>query len=206
MDRLVVMGIDTTQYAQLSRELAAGKVSVTLRGTDSTDEMASFSSRGPGTGFGLKPDLVAPGVEIRSAIPTSMYEPGVYRMSGTSMASPHVAGAAALLRQLRPDQDPDGIRSALVGTAKELAGTGPTAQGGGRLDVAAAASATLTAFPTSVSFGLADLADRTVGGTAKVRLANPGRKPLAVTLSSTGPTAVSPSRVTVPAGGRQPSP
>ncbi|MEU7072352.1 S8 family serine peptidase [Streptomyces narbonensis] len=201
MDRLVVMGIDTTQYAQLSRELAAGKVSVTLRGTDSTDEIASFSSRGPGTGFGLKPDLVAPGVEIRSAVPTSMYGPGVYRMSGTSMASPHVAGAAALLRQLRPDQDPDGIRSALVGTAKQLAGTGPTVQGNGRLDVAAAASATLSASPTTVSFGLADLADRTVGARAKVRLANPGTKPLTVNLGSTGPTTVSPQRVTVPAGG-----
>ncbi|WP_168713653.1 S8 family serine peptidase [Streptomyces sp. A0642] len=201
MDRLVVMGIDTTQYAQLSRELAAGKVSVTLRGTDSTDEIASFSSRGPGTGFGLKPDVVAPGVEIRSAIPTSMYEPGVYRMSGTSMASPHVAGAAALLRQLRPDQGPDGIRSALVGTAKPLPGSGPTTQGGGRLDVAAAASATLGASPATVSFGLADLADRTVGATAKVKLTNAGNEPLTTTLSSTGPTTLSPARVTVPARG-----
>ncbi|MFF0740458.1 S8 family serine peptidase [Streptomyces sp. NPDC004111] len=201
MDRLVVMGIDTTQYAQLSRELAAGKVSVTLRGTDSTDEIASFSSRGPGTGFGLKPDLVAPGVEIRSAIPSSMYAPGVYRMSGTSMASPHVAGAAALLRQLRPEQAPDAIRSALVGSAKPLTGTGPTVQGNGRLDVAAAASAVLGASPASVSFGLADLTNRTVGGTAKVRLTNPGKKPLTTTLSSSGPTTVFPSRVTVPAQG-----
>nr|WLD25882.1 hypothetical protein [Streptomyces sp.] len=200
MDRLVVMGIDTTQYAQLSRELAAGKVSVTLRGTDATDRIASFSSHGPGTGFGLKPDLVAPGVEIRSTIPTSMYAPGVHRMSGTSMAAPHVAGAAALLRQLHPHQKPAGIRSALVGTAKQLTGTGPTAQGNGRLDVAAAASATLGASPTTLSFGLADLADRTVGGTAQVRLTNPGRKPLTVALGSSGPTTVTPSRVTVPAG------
>ncbi|GAA3487036.1 S8 family serine peptidase [Streptomyces cremeus] len=201
MDRLVMMGIDTTQYDQLSRRLAAGKVSVTLRGTDSTDEIASFSSRGPGTGFGLKPDLVAPGVEIRSAIPSSMYGPGVYRMSGTSMASPHVAGAAALLRQLRPDQGPDGIRSALIGSAKPLAGTGPAVQGNGRLDVAAAAKATLGASPSAVSFGLADLSGRTVGGTAKVRLTNPGKAPLTTTLSSSGPATVSPSRVTVPAGG-----
>ncbi|WP_308072690.1 S8 family serine peptidase [Streptomyces bambusae] len=200
MDRLVVMGIDTTQYAQLSRALATGRPSVTLRGTDATDRIASFSSRGPGTGFGLKPDLVAPGVEIRSTIPTSMYGPGVYRMSGTSMASPHVAGAAALLRQLRPDQGPDAIRSALVGTTKPLAGTGPTAQGSGRLDVAAAASAALGAAPTSVSFGLADLRGRTVGGTAKVRLTNPGKKPLTVTLGSTGPATVSPQRATIPAG------
>ncbi|KKZ71721.1 S8 family serine peptidase [Streptomyces showdoensis] len=201
MDRLVVMGIDSTQYAQLSRELAKGRVSVTLRGTDSTDDIASFSSRGPGTGFGLKPDLVAPGVEIRSTIPTSMYAPGVYRMSGTSMASPHVAGAAALLRQLRPDQDPDAIRSALVGSAKQLTGTGPSVQGNGRLDVAAAASSVLTASPATLSYGLADLTHGTVGGTAKVRLANPGGHPLTVDLGATGPVTVSPRRVTVPARG-----
>ncbi|MFE1949682.1 S8 family serine peptidase [Streptomyces sp. NPDC059524] len=201
MDRLVVMGIDATQYEPLSRALAEGKVSVTLRGTDSTDEIASFSSRGPGTGFGLKPDLVAPGVEIRSTIPSALYEPGVYRMSGTSMASPHVAGAAALLRQLRPDQDPDAIRSALVGSAKPLTGTGPSVQGNGRLDVAAAASATLGASPSSLSFGLADLAGRTVGGTEKFRLTNPGKEPLTTKLSSSGPVTVSPAEVTVPAGG-----
>ncbi|MEV7419684.1 S8 family serine peptidase [Streptomyces sp. NPDC089919] len=200
MDRLVLMGIDATQYAQLSRKLAAGKVSVTLRGTDATDQIASFSSRGPGTGFGLKPDLVAPGVEIRSTIPKALYGPGVYRMSGTSMAAPHVAGAAALLRQLHPGQRPDAIRSALVGTAKALTGTGPTTAGSGRLDVAAAAAATVTTSPTALSFGLADLRARTVGGTAKIRLANPGRTPRTVTLSGTGPTTVSPSRVTLPAG------
>ncbi|MFC9246238.1 S8 family serine peptidase [Streptomyces sp. NPDC057136] len=199
MDRLVVMGIDATQYAQLSRELAAGKVSVTLRGSDSTDEIASFSSRGPLARFGLKPDLVAPGVEVRSTVPAA-FGTSTYRLSGTSMASPHVAGAAALLRQLRPGHNPDEIRSALVGAAKQLTGTSPTTQGNGRLDVAAAASATLSTSPSSVSFGLADLAGTTVDATAKVRLHNPGTQPLTTTLSSTGPTTVSPERVTVPAG------
>ncbi|WP_269270354.1 S8 family serine peptidase [Streptomyces sp. H39-S7] len=201
MDHLVVMGIDATQYTELTTRLAAGKVSVTLRGTDTTDRIASFSSRGPTPGFGLKPDLVAPGVEIRSTIPTALYEPGQYRMSGTSMATPHVAGAAALLRQLHPGQPPAEVKAALVGTAKPLSGSGPTTQGSGRLDVAAAASATVSAAPASVSFGLADLSRRDVGGTAKVTLRNSGNRPVTTTLRTEGPATVSPKRVTVPARG-----
>ncbi|WP_285369840.1 S8 family serine peptidase [Streptomyces sp. RKAG293] len=201
MDHLVVMGIDATQYTELSSRLAAGKVSVTLRGTDTTDQIASFSSRGPTQSFGLKPDLVAPGVEIRSTIPKSLYGPGQYRMSGTSMATPHVAGAAALLRQLHPGQAPAEVKAALVGTAKPLRDSGTTAQGSGRLDVAAAASATVSASPASVSFGLADLSRRDVGGTAKVTLRNSGNRPVTTTLRTDGPATVSPKRVTVPAGG-----
>ncbi|MFF2009430.1 S8 family serine peptidase [Streptomyces sp. NPDC058195] len=200
MDRLVVMGVDATQYTELSARLAAGKVSVTLRGTDATDQIASFSSRGPTLAFALKPDLVAPGVEIRSTIPASLYGPGQYRMSGTSMAAPHVAGAAALLRQLHPGRTPAGIRAELIGTAKPLSGTGPTAHGSGRLDVAAAASATLSASPPSVSFGLADLSRSQVGGTAKVTLRNTGARALSATLRTDGPATVSPKRISVPAG------
>ncbi|WP_406253380.1 S8 family serine peptidase [Streptomyces atratus] len=200
MDRLVVMGIDSTQYQELSSRLAAGKVSVTLRGTDTTDRIASFSSRGPTQGFGLKPDLVAPGVEIRSTVPKSLYGPGQYRMSGTSMAAPHVAGAAALLRQLHPGRTPAEIKAELISTAKPLSGTGPTTRGAGRLDVAAAASATVSASPASVSFGLADLSRRQVGGTAKVTLHNPGKRPVTTSLRTDGPAKVWPRRVTVPAG------
>ncbi|MEE1772250.1 S8 family serine peptidase [Streptomyces sp. JV185] len=200
MDRLVVMGIDSTQYQELSSRLAAGKVSVTVRGTDTTDRIASFSSRGPTQGFGLKPDLVAPGVEIRSTVPKSLYGPGQYRMSGTSMAAPHVAGAAALLRQLHPGRTPAEIKAELIGTAKPLSGTGATTRGAGRLDVAAAASATVSASPASVSFGLADLSGRQVGGTAKVKLRNPGKRPVTASLRTDGPAKVWPRRVTVPAG------
>ncbi|MFD7070274.1 S8 family serine peptidase [Streptomyces sp. NPDC059913] len=200
MDHLVVMGIDPTQYTELSARLAAGKVSVTLRGTDTTDKIASFSSRGPTPSFGLKPDLVAPGVEIRSTIPSSLYGPGRYRMSGTSMAAPHVAGAAALLRQLHPGRTPAGIKAELMGTAKPLTGTGPTTHGAGRLDVAAAAATALIASPPSVSFGLADLSGNRVGGTTKVTLRNTGDRALSAALSTDGPATVSPKRITVPAG------
>jgi len=83
------------------------------------DIMASFSSRGPNLGIPelLKPDLVAPGVDILAA--GGVKGDVAYQlMSGTSMASPHVAGSAALLKSLHPDWSPDEIKSALMTTAK----------------------------------------------------------------------------------------
>ncbi|WP_277041060.1 S8 family serine peptidase [Actinacidiphila oryziradicis] len=201
MDKIVLMGMDETQYAELSARLADSPVSVTIRGTDVTDQIASFSSRGPSQRFELKPDLVAPGVEIRSTVPKGLYAPGEYRMSGTSMAAPHVAGAAALLRQLHPGQSPGAVKSTLVGTAKPLSGTDPTAQGSGRLDVAAAASAVLTATPATLSFGLADLSRPTIGGTRTMTLSNTGTRRLNVTLKTSGAAQVTPRHVGIAAGG-----
>ena len=67
-----------------------------------TGEIANFSSRGPSAFTGLiGPDLTAPGVTIRSAVPGSKY--AQYGWSGTSMAGPHVAGAVALLWSIRPE-------------------------------------------------------------------------------------------------------
>jgi subtilisin family serine protease len=76
--------------------------SVTVGATDSLNQIAGFSSRGPVTVDGSnrrKPDISAPGVNIRGAVPTNSYASG---WSGTSMATPHVAGAVALLWQAKP--------------------------------------------------------------------------------------------------------
>ena len=103
--------------------------------------IASFSSRGPAPySLALKPDVAAPGVDIVSPIPG-----GYGTWSGTSMATPAVAGAAALLHQRHPAWTPAQIKSALVLTARpvfnDTAHKHPTsvlAAGGGMIDVQAA--------------------------------------------------------------------
>lgn len=201
MDNLVVMGMDDRQYEELDRYVAAGPVSLEIRSEDATDQIASFSSRGPSLRWGLKPEIVAPGYEIRSTVPTSLFGPGQYYLSGTSMAAPHVAGAAALLRQLHPDQPAAELSAALIGSAKPLS-AGATAAGAGRLDIPAAADATLTSSPSTLSYGLADLSTGFVGGTKTITLHNGAAKAVTATLSASSDTVTfSKSTVTIPAGG-----
>ncbi|WP_433335383.1 S8 family serine peptidase [Spirillospora sp. CA-294931] len=196
-DRLTVLSMEQLETAKLRRHLAEGDVRLRLEGEDSTDELASFSSRGPSGRFGAKPDLVAPGVEILSTIPGGSY----YRLSGTSMAGPHVAGAAALLRQLHPKRTPTAIGGMLVGGARPLPGLTPAEQGAGRLDIPAAARTDLVAAPASLSLGLADQVGRDVRGSGSVRLTNSGTKTIRTRLRVTGKNArVSPGSVSLPAG------
>ncbi|WP_419996588.1 S8 family serine peptidase [Streptomyces boninensis] len=201
MDRLPILGVDRFQGEDLAA-MAGTDAKVTLSARDSTDEIAAFSSRGPDAGLGMKPDIVAPGVEIRSTVPKSRYPSGIKRLSGTSMATPLVAASAALLRQLHPDRTAADTTAALIGSAKHLKGVDRLAQGAGRLDVPAAADAALTAAPATVSFRLPHMDERTVSGTRTVTLHNPGDKQITGSTSASGTGAtVSPRHVTVPAHG-----
>ncbi|SCL46954.1 Subtilase family protein [Micromonospora eburnea] len=208
LDRLVVLDVgDEGQYQQLRTLLDAGRVRVTVSGEDATDRIASFSSRGPDPRWRLKPEIVAPGVEILSSVPTALWEPGVYRFSGTSMAAPHVAGAAALLRQLWPDASAERITAALIGSATAVPDAGPGVAGAGRLNIPAALSATVTADPPALSFGLADMSPGGVQAADTVTLRNDGDRPARLRLGivpgpgSPGQVRVEPAQVTVPAGG-----
>ncbi|MGD2159291.1 MAG: S8 family serine peptidase, partial [Anaerolineales bacterium] len=130
------------------------------------DIIASFSSRGPGVGNVLKPDITAPGVNIlaQGYDPTATGEDrhlGFGQNSGTSMAAPHVAGAAALLRQIHPTWSNGAIKSALMSTSKYVGvwnGDGSHAQpldmGAGRLDLTNAADPGVILYPPSLSFGV----------------------------------------------------
>ncbi|HZM74327.1 MAG TPA: S8 family serine peptidase [Candidatus Limnocylindrales bacterium] len=110
------------------------------------DTVAWFSSRGPSTFDLLAPTLGAPGVNILAAYREISGDPLQYNIiRGTSMASPHVAGAGALMRALHPSWSPAQIRSALAGTAdpqglrqENGAPADPLDVGSGRLDLSAA--------------------------------------------------------------------
>ena len=98
------------------------------------DEIAEFSSRGPrGVDSFLKPEVTAPGVNIFAANMGSGTD-GI-SMSGTSMAAPHVAGAAALIKQANPAWSPEDVKAALMNTSVDLADSTPIPRSGsGRID------------------------------------------------------------------------
>lgn len=95
------------------------------------NHLAGFSSRGPATkNYDIKPDVVAPGVSVYSTYPEYVHSPedgidyssAYARISGTSMASPHVAGIAALILQAHPDYTPFDVKAALMNTSDKLSG------------------------------------------------------------------------------------
>lgn len=132
----------------------AADAALTIGAVDKADKIAPYSSRGPRLGDGgLKPDLSAPGTGIvaaRSGL--SRLGSGSYlSMSGTSMATPHVAGAAAILLQKHPEWNGTQLKEALMNTSKRL-DYSPYYIGTGRLDVPAALNSTVRA-TGSLSFG-----------------------------------------------------
>ncbi|WP_406141693.1 S8 family serine peptidase [Streptomyces sp. NBC_01089] len=124
----------------------AADSALTIGAVDSADQPAYFTSQGPRLGDNaLKPDLSAPGVDILAARSQYVDGSGPYQtMSGTSMATPHVAGVAALLAQKHPDWTGQQLKDALMSTSRTLPEPVYTL-GAGRVDVPAATTASITA-------------------------------------------------------------
>lgn len=126
---------------------------LTVGAVDASGQTAAFSSRGPaGAAHLVKPEIAAPGVEIVGAALGSVADLPYTRMSGTSMATPHVVGAAALLRQAHPGWTAQQLKAALISGVKPDPADGVYAQGAGELSVPGALSAEVQG-PGTVSFG-----------------------------------------------------
>jgi minor extracellular serine protease Vpr len=118
-------------------------------------QIAPFSSHGLAFDGRVKPDVAAPGVALATA-DAGRNEDGTARfatVNGSSAAAAVVTGAASLLAELRTNLSAWDLKSLLAGTARPLADTTVTAQGGGLVDVGAAAAAELTAEPDTLAFG-----------------------------------------------------
>lgn len=194
---------------------------LTVGAVDGRDALADFSGTGPRTGDGaVKPDLTAPGVGITAAAaPGSLLDQsvgqgpeGYLTIDGTSMATPHVAGAAALLKQKYPRWSYAELKAALTSSAKGGAYS-PFEQGSGRVRADRALGQTVVADPVSLSFGTArwphtddtpltrQLTYRNLGGQdVTLDLALTTRDP-AGRPAPAGFFTLAQPRITVPAGG-----
>ncbi|MEU9546648.1 S8 family serine peptidase [Streptomyces mirabilis] len=185
----------------------AASDALTVGAVDSDDSLAGFSSQGPRVDGALKPEITAPGVDILAA--NSQFDGnggGAYQtMSGTSMATPHVTGAAALMAAAHPDLTGSQLKDLLTSSSRQTPQYDAFQAGSGRLDVAAASQAgvfaTATAYAAQVPQNPAD------GVRRPVTYTNTTDTPVTLALSveaahaPAGVFRLSASQVAVPAHG-----
>ncbi|WP_405055816.1 S8 family serine peptidase [Kribbella sp. NBC_01505] len=184
------------------------------------DTLSEFSSRGPRVGDGaVKPDLTAPGADIvaakaKDAVIGVPVGDRYLSLSGTSMATPHTVGAAALLVQQHPGWKARELKGALMGSAKPDGGQTSFQQGAGRVDVAKAIKQTVVNDAGHLSFGTAPWPhDDDQPVTKELTYRNLGDQPVTLNLAAelkapdgspapAGALTLSANTVTVPAGGK----
>ena len=165
--------------------------------TNGQDILAGFSSQGPTNSATLKPDITSVGVNVLSSVTCVDKGPdcpgdgsGWAFFQGTSMATPHIAGSAAVLLALHPDWSPAQIKSALVNHADLLIkdaitgahDVGPRAQGSGRENLSVAADASVWMDPASASFRKIPVGNAT---SVDITLYNPTGNDQTFTVSAT---------------------
>ena len=194
----------------------AADAALTVGAVDDADQMAFFSSRGPRlTDGALKPDVVAPGVGITAAraAGTSLGAPvdDLYTsLEGTSMATPHVAGLAAILKDAHPQWDGERLKAAITSTTVPVADATGFDAGSGRVDAERAVAATVLA-SASLNLGYYTWPQTDLPTTrTKLTYTNTGgaAATLALSLASQDGAAAAPagvslsaSTLTIPAGG-----
>ncbi|MBP2330445.1 subtilisin family serine protease [Kibdelosporangium banguiense] len=197
---------------------ATADAALAVGAVDKQDNLAPFSNRGPRVDGAIKPDITAPGVGIVAALAAhSGYPPastpGYTQLNGTSMATPHVAGAAALLAQQHPKWVAGDLKATLMGSAKPNPALNVFAQGAGRVDVARAINTTVQPGPVSLALGSQPWpAEDDVPIVKTVTYRNTGTAAVTLDLSTqvtapdgkpvpAGMFTANPSRITVPANG-----
>lgn len=168
----VAAGNEGDSFAILSPGTA--RTAITAGAASEDGRVAWFSSRGPSVKLvNVKPDVLAPGVNVRSTFPGR----GFQTMDGTSMATPHVAAACALLHALHAEWTPRQVKAAITMTAVPL-DTGVMAQGAGLLDAAAATAAPLLASESHFDFGLHSQQGETWRRTRTISVTNIAGEPV----------------------------
>ncbi|MBM2621597.1 S8 family serine peptidase [Actinoplanes sp. LDG1-06] len=158
--------------------------------TDSADKVATYSNSGSYV------DVAAPGTAILSTYPTALgKKTGYASMSGTSMASPHVAAVAALLKAAQPSITPDQVQSALETSAVDLGAKGRDNDFGyGRIDAAAALATVTTTTPATTT--PATTTPTTTAPATTTPTASPSTSAPATTAPTTAPATIAPTTAT----------
>ena len=214
-DALFVIAAGNSGAEETVGSPGAAASALTVGAVDRDDKLAPFSSRGPRVGDGaMKPEVTAPGVEIaaaRAAGTDQGHELGEYytAMSGTSMATPHVAGAAAILAQRHPEWTGEQLKAALASTAVPSKGATIAQQGLGRIDIPKALDPKVLPDVANLFFGdLSWTGEAPAPVSRKIAYSNNSKQPMTLELSvdATAPTGahaavgVSPARLTIAPG------
>ncbi|ALG06553.1 S8 family serine peptidase [Kibdelosporangium phytohabitans] len=187
---------------------AAADAALAVGSVNKQDKLSPFSSPGPRyKDYAVKPDIAAPGESIVAArakgtLGNVAVDEFHAKISGTSMATPHVAGAAAIVAAQHPDWTGQQIKTALMGSAHPVANATIYQQGVGRLDVARAVGQSVTATTGSLSLGYIKWPQPGTVLSKPLTYRNFGAAPVTLALSVTDTAfKLSVAEVTVPAGG-----